>query len=248
MTGLWKPACLCVFSLFVYVVSAGGQEGHSWTYSGATGPAHWSKVSPTCKYGHAQSPVDIRKPELKNLPPLEFEYQVATLNVIDNGHTIQVNYAPGSTLKVGNKAFELVQFHFHHRSETAILGKHSPLEAHLVHKDADGNLAVVAVLLNEGTANAAVATTWANISPEKEKAVTLDNVQVDAAQLLPTNRRYYTFPGSLTTPPCTENVTWYVMVNPITVSREQIEKFAKLYPNDERPVQPLNSRVVLESK
>jgi carbonic anhydrase len=248
MTRFWKPACFSLLSLVLCAPIAVGQESHSWTYSGKTGPSHWSEVSRICKYGHAQSPIDIKQPQLKELPLLEFDYRPAALNVIDNGHTVQVNYVPGSTLKVGNKTYELVQFHFHHLSETAVRGKHSPLEAHLVHKDADGNLAVVAVLLNEGEANAAVATTWANIPAEKEKAVAPANVQVDGAQLLPANRRYYTFPGSLTTPPCTENVTWFVMVNPMTISKEQIEKFAKLYPNDERPVQPLNNRVVMESK
>lgn len=168
--------------------------------------------------------------------------------MIDNGHTVQVNYAPGSMLKIGDKTYELVQFHFHHKSETAIHGKHSPMEVHLVHKDKDGNLAVVAVLLHEGESNPAVATTWSNIPGEKEKAVSPDGVEIQAVQLLPKNHRYYTFSGSLTTPPCTENVTWIVMVEPVTVSKEQIEKFAKLYPDDERPVQPLNGRVVLQSK
>lgn len=235
---------------FVLATAANGwsQHEHSWSYSGATGPEHWDEASPTCKFGHAQSPIDITHPELKDLPALEIAYHPAALNVIDNGHTIQVNYPPGSTLKIGDKSFELVQFHFHHKSETAIHGRHSPLEAHLVHKDKDGNLAVLAVLLEEGQANSAVATTWANVPAEKENAVSPENVQVDAAQLLPANHRYYTFPGSLTTPPCTENVTWYVMVNPMTVSKAQIAKFAQLYPDDERPVQPLNGRVVLESK
>ena len=224
------------------------QHEHPWSYSGATGPAHWSEVSPTCKFGHAQSPINITHAELKDLPALEFAYHPVALNVIDNGHTVQVNYAPGSTLQVGGKTYELQQFHFHHKSETAIHGKHSPLELHLVHKDKDGNLAVVAVLLNDGESNPVVATTWANVSAEKEKAVTPENVQVDAAQLLPASHRYYTFSGSLTTPPCTENVTWYVMADPMTVSKAQIEKFAKLYSNDERPVQPLYGRVVQETK
>ena len=224
------------------------QEAHHWSYSGDTGPTHWSEVSPVCKFGHAQSPINITHAEQKDLPTLEFSYHPAPLSVIDNGHTVQVNYAPGSTLKVGDKTYELVQFHFHHKSETAIHGKHSPLEAHLVHKDKDGNLAVVAVLLQEGEANPAVATTWANIPAVKEKAVSPTAVEIQAIQLLPANKRYYTYAGSLTTPPCTENVTWLVMVDPVTVSKEQIAKFAKLYPNDERPVQPLYGRAVLESK
>ena len=234
--------------LALVATSSVAQEAHHWGYSGKTGPNHWAEVSPVCKSGHAQSPINITHAEQKDLPTLEFSYHPAALNVIDNGHTVQVNYAPGSTLKIGDKTYELVQFHFHHKSETAIHGKHSPMEAHLVHKDKDGNLAVVAVLLQEGEANPAVATTWSNIPGEKEKAVSPEGVEIQAVQLLPANHRYYTFSGSLTTPPCTENVTWMVMVEPVTVSKEQIEKFAKLYPDDERPVQPLYGRVVLESK
>jgi carbonic anhydrase len=224
------------------------QETHHWSYSGDTGPEHWSEVSAVCKFGHAQSPINIVHANQKDLPTLEFSYHPAALNVIDNGHTVQVNYAPGSTLKVGDKTYELVQFHFHHKSETAINGKHSPLEVHLVHKDKDGNLAVVAVLLQEGDPNPAVATTWSNIPAAKEKAVSPEAVEIQAIQLLPANKRYYTYSGSLTTPPCTENVTWLVMVDPVTVSKEQIAKFAKLYPTDERPVQPLYGRAILESK
>lgn len=245
---LWRVLSSSLAVLYFSGAAAVAQEEHHWSYSGATGPSHWSEVSPTCKAGHAQAPINIRHSKLQDLPKLEFAYRPAALNVIDNGHSVQVNYAPGSTLKVGDKTYELVQFHFHHESETAIHGKHSPLELHLVHQDKEGNFAVVAILLNQGEANPAVATTWANIPAEKEKAVSPANMQVDAAQLLPKSHRYYTFAGSLTTPPCTENVTWFVMVDPNTVSPAQIERFAKLYPNNERPVQPLNGRAVLESK
>ena len=245
---LHKSAYLGALVAFAFTTTINAQEAHTWGYSGATGPTHWSEVSPTCKSGHAQSPINITHAEQKDLPVLEFSYQPVALNVIDNGHTVQVNHAPGSTLKVGDKTYELVQFHFHHKSETAIKGKHAPMEAHLVHKDKDGNLAVVSVLLQEGAANPAVATTWSNVPAEKEKAASPEGVEIQALQLLPANHRYYTFSGSLTTPPCTENVTWIVMVDPVTVSGEQIEKFAKLYPDDERPVQPLYGRVVLESK
>jgi carbonic anhydrase len=229
-------------------VGVSAQEEHHWGYSGATGPAHWSEVSPVCGTGHAQSPVNISRTQVKDLPNLEFVYHPSALNVIDNGHTIQVNYASGSTLTVGDKTYELQQFHFHHKSETAIHGKHAPLELHLVHKDKDGHLAVVAVLLHEGGASSTVATVWDNLPKTKEKALTPEHVEVNAAQLIPASHRYYTFPGSLTTPPCSENVTWYVLVQPMTVSKAQIDKFAAIYPNDERPVQPLNGRVVLESK
>jgi len=245
---LAKSACLAVCFALALTAAINAQETHAWGYSGETGPNHWAEVSPVCKAGRAQSPVNITHAEQKDLPNLEFSYQPVALNVIDNGHTVQVDYGAGSTLKVGDKTYELVQFHFHHKSETAIHGKHAPLEVHLVHKDKDGNLAVVAVLLHEGQPNPAVATTWSNIPAIKEKEASPEGVEIQAEQLLPTSRRYYTFPGSLTTPPCTENVTWLVMVNPMTVSKEQIAKFARLYPNDERPVQPLYGRTVLESK
>ena len=247
-SNICKTLVLNATILFALAPVSLAQEEHAWGYSGETGPKHWAEVSAVCKSGRAQSPINIVHAEQKDLPSLEFSYHPTALNVIDNGHTVQVNYGPGSTLKVGDKIYELVQFHFHHKSETVIYGKHSPMEAHLVHKDKEGNLAVVAVLLHEGEPNPAVATTWANIPAEKEKAVSPAGVDIQADQLLPANHRYYTFSGSLTTPPCTENVTWLVMVDPMTVSKEQIEKFAKLYPNDERPVQPLFGRAVLESK
>lgn len=221
---------------------------HEWGYSGATGPNHWSEISPLCGKGHAQSPVNIVHTEVKDLPNLEFTYRASPLKVIDNGHTIQVNYAPGSALIVGGHTYELQQFHFHHKSETAIHGKHSPLELHLVHKDKDGNLAVVAVLLQDGVASSTVGTVWANLPPVKEKEFAPEHVEIDAMQLIPASHRYYTFAGSLTTPPCSENVTWIVMAQPMTVSKVQIEKFAAIYPHDERPVQPLNGRVIAESK
>ncbi|HZD33407.1 MAG TPA: carbonic anhydrase family protein [Candidatus Angelobacter sp.] len=229
-------------------VMAVSQEHESWDYSKAHGPKHWSEVSALCGTGHSQSPINIVSATKTQLPALEFSYQAAPANVINNGHTVQENYAPGSDLVFQGKTYELVQFHFHHISETAIKGKHAPLEVHLVHKDKDGNLLVVAVLLDEGAANPAVASVFANIGPEKGKANTPSGVTVNAAQLLPEKRNYYTFTGSLTTPPCSENVTWVVMVNPMTVSKGQIDAFAKLYPHDARPVQPLDGRKVQESE
>jgi carbonic anhydrase len=224
------------------------QEHESWDYSTAHGPKHWSEVSAICGTGHAQSPINIVNPTKTNLSALEFSYQTAPANVINNGHTIEEDYAPGSNLVFEGKTYELQQFHFHHKSETAIHGKHAPLEVHLVHQDKEGNLLVVAVLLNEGAANPAVASVWASIGPEKGKANTPSGVTVNAIQLLPEKRNYYTFPGSLTTPPCSENVTWVVMENPMTASKQQIDAFAKLYPDDARPVQPLNGRKVQESE
>lgn len=229
-------------------VVAAAQAEHHWGYSGATGPANWSEFGATCGLGKAQSPIDIVHAEQKNLLPIEFDYRSSPLKVIDNGHSIQVNYAPGSSIVVNGKSYELQQFHFHHQSENAINGQHSPMELHLVHQASDGGLAVVAVLLNQGHGNATLATVWANLPQEKEKEYAPEHVEVEAIHLIPANHRYYTFVGSLTTPPCTEGVTWLVMASPMTISKQQIAKFAGLYPDNARPVQPLNGREVLESK
>jgi len=224
---------------------------HEWGYSGSEGPAHWGELNPefaTCKTGHRQSPVNIVGAHAADLPAIQFEYKPVPLHIINNGHTIEINYAPGSFIKVGDKRYELKQFHFHHPSEETIKGKRFPMELHLVHSDAGGNLAVVSVLLEEGSANALVETLWGlapkTAGPEKAD----DKLQINAADLLPANHSYFTFAGSLTTPPCTEGVSWFVLETPITISSKQVATFARIYPYDERPVQALNGRTVLESK
>jgi carbonic anhydrase len=224
-----------------------------WSYGGATGPTKWGKLEEdfsSCAMGKTQSPIDIHDAAVKrtDLPAIDFAYQPSTLKIIDNGHTIQINYAPGSFITVGDKRYELAQFHFHHPSEEKMNGKRQAMVAHLVHRDADGKLAVVAVLLSSGSANPLVQTLWQNIPKEKESEVTVDAVKINVADLLPKNRAYYTFAGSLTTPPCSEGVTWFVMRHPTSISKDEIARFAKLYPANARPVQPLNGREVRGSK
>jgi carbonic anhydrase len=224
---------------------------HSWTYFGEHGPQHWADLSPefaACGSGKAQSPIDIAYPRAAQLPPIQFAYSASPLKIIDNGHSIQVNYAPGSTISIAGKTYELVQFHFHHPSEEEISGKQSPMVAHLVHKDSQGKLAVVAVLIEQGDPNPLINALWDNLPPRKNKEVELDSVEMNAADLLPSNHNYYTFDGSLTTPPCTEGVSWYVLETPVSFSKAQIEKFASIYPGNARPIQPLNNRVVQKSK
>jgi carbonic anhydrase len=243
---------LSTFLIAIPVVAQAPADhaAHSWTYSGEHGPDHWGQVSTefaTCGIGKDQSPIDIVDPKKEKLPAIEFSYHSSPLNVVNNGHTIQVNYGPGSSIVRDGKTYDLVQFHFHHMSENAIKGEHAPMELHLVHKAHDGSLAVVAVMLKEGKANKVVETVWSNIAAEG-KENTPASVSVDAAGLLPGKHSYYTFPGSLTTPPCSENVLWLVLEEPMSLSKEQIAKFAAIYPNNARPVQPLNGRPVLESK
>lgn len=180
-----------------------------WSYHGHADPAHWAALEPefrTCGIGRQQSPIDIRQREVQpsNLPAIAFAYKPSPPKIVDNGHSVQVNYAPGSFIDVGGHRYELVQFHFHKPSEESIDGKRSDMVVHLVHKDADGRLAVVAVLLTPGAINPMVAALWNNWPSRKETEVPVNGVVIDAADLLPTNRGYYTFSGSLTTPPCSE--------------------------------------------
>jgi len=227
------------------------QPTEHWDYSTLHGPSHWSELNPefaSCSQGHHQSPIDIRNPQKSDLPPLQFSYKAAPLDIIDNGHTIMVKYAAGSFLTVGDKRYELKQFHFHRPSEEKIKGKGFAMTVHLVHADPQGKLAVVAVLLQQGEDNSLVRELWSKMPTEKEKEERLSNIQIDVDGLLPANRGYYTFSGSLTTPPCTEDVTWFVLKHPVTVSAAEIEQFSKLYRNDARPTQPLYDRVVLETR
>ena len=237
--------------LLAAVSTAQHQPGHTWDYSTSHGPSHWGDLSPEftpCSHGHHQSPIDIRNPQKADLPPLQFDYKPTPLDIIDNGHTIMINYAPGSSLSVGDKKYELKQFHFHRPSEEKIDGKGFAMTIHLVHADAQGKLAVVAVLLQQGEDNPLLHELWDHLPAKKEEEEHLNNIQIDLDALLPSDHGYYTFDGSLTTPPCTEDVTWYVLKHPVTVTAAEIEQFSKLYRNDARPTQPLYDRVVMESR
>ena len=194
-----------------------------------------------------QSPIDIRDSVAKkgDLPAIVFDYKPSPLRIVDNGHTIQVNFAPGSFITVQGKRYELVQFHFHKPSEEKINGKSADMVAHLVHKDADGKIAVVAVLLKTGKTNNLVEALWKSLPSEKEKEAAVEGVQVNAADLLPDKKAaYYTFTGSLTTPPCSEDVTWFVLKTPSSISNTEVARFAQLYPMNARPTQPLNGREI----
>lgn len=222
------------------------EDGH-WGYGGATGPAKWGSLEKgfaECKLGRAQSPIDIPDASARkgDLAPLLFNYKLSPLKIIDNGHTLQVNYAPGSFLSVEGKRYELVQFHFHKPSEEKIDGKGHDMVAHLVHQGPGGELAVIAVLLDTGKENRLIKTLWDNLPPEKGREKVVDAVKINALDLLPENKDYYTFAGSLTTPPCSEGVTWFVLKTPVQLSVEEIAHFARSYPMNARPVQPVNGR------
>jgi carbonic anhydrase len=230
--------------------AAAEEGGPHWNYGKEHGPAHWAELKPeyeACGIGTHQSPIDITVTEKAKLPPVKVEYQRVPLRIVNNGHTVQVNVPPGSTLSVGDHDYTLLQFHFHAPSEEAIHGKHHPLVAHLVHKDAEGKLAVVAVLLDVGGANAGLDPVFSHLPAKEGEEATIDGVSIDPARILPAKRSYYEFEGSLTTPPCTEGVRWIVLKQPATLSKTQLEAFRSLYPKNARPTQPLHARVVRES-
>jgi len=222
-------------------------EGEHWSYGGHAGPAKWATLDhafATCKLGKIQSPIDIRGAKVADLPAIKFDYKPSPLKVIDNGHTIQVNYAPGSSIDVGGTRYELMQFHFHKPSEEKIHGKSHAMVAHLVHQNTEGKLAVVAVLLDKkGGVNPTIDAIWKNLPKEKEKETSVD-ATIDAAALLPRERGYYTFQGSLTTPPCSEQVRWLVLKTPVKIADSEIVAFGKVYPMNARPTQPLNGRQI----
>jgi carbonic anhydrase len=245
----FRVGMLCL--VFMPVMASAQQAHTEWSYKGEEGPDNWGKLDPAfaaCSIGQRQSPINIQGAKKSDLPALKFNYNAVPLNIIDNGHSIQVAYAPGSTLTVGGKTYVLKQFHFHHPSEEHVDGRGYDMSAHLVHADEAGHLAVVTVLLRRGGANALIDSVWKNIPAEKEKAVDVPGVTVNVKDLLPADHGYYTYAGSLTTPPCSEGVTWYVLKTPVTISDAQLARFAKLYPDDHRPIQPANHREILETK
>jgi carbonic anhydrase len=234
-------------TLAVAAAATAQEHAAHWSYSGAHGPDHWGAEDPAfavCSTGTRQSPIDIGAATTAALPAIEFSYKSFPLTVTDTHHTFQVNVPEGSgAITVGGERFELVQFHFHHPSEERIHGKRYAMVAHLVHKNAKGELAVVAVLIHEGAANPFLEPIFDNFPAEGTESK-VAGTNTDLMQLLPSKRGYYTFEGSLTTPPCSEHVHWFVLKAPVDASSAQVAQFAKRYPHNARPTQPLNARNV----
>lgn len=228
---------------------AGAAAAHPphWDYEGAGAPDKWGQLSPdyaACGAGREQSPINLDQPIAALLQAPAPHWTPMPLEVLNNGHTIQVNCAKGSSLELDGVPYELIQYHFHHPSEHLIAGTAFEMEAHFVHRSADGNLAVLGVMIARGEANSTLETIWRHL-PNKAGETARADLQLQPATLLPKDSASFRYAGSLTTPPCSEIVSWVVYRTPISASAEQIGAFAKMFPNNARPAQPLNRRKLL---
>jgi carbonic anhydrase len=236
---------MLAFSVNTYAASAAPH----WSYSGETGPEHWGELSPdfkTCQIGKFQSPIDIRHTIEGKLPPLKLNFNTAAEKMVNNGHTIQVNVDDEDEFALDGDIFKLKQYHFHTPSENQIEGRAYPLEAHFVHANAQGELAVIGVMFELGEENTALNPILAAMPKQVNHEVVVKQ-RVDMEPLFPKDRHYYRFSGSLTTPPCTEGLRWLVMKNTVTLSQAQLDVFQQaLRDVNNRPLQPLHGRLIVE--
>jgi carbonic anhydrase len=241
---------LAISVLVLLPTSVAQAEDIHWGYEGETGPAYWGVLSPDwalCGSGESQSPVDIPSTApAHHADDLTQTYLPSALNIFNSGHNIQVNYDEGSTLVVDGETYNLLQFHFHAASEHTVDGSARPMEVHFVHGDEAGNLAVIGVFLEEGMESAAYAPIFDNLPAAEGEPEPVDGVTVNATDLMPATQTHWRYDGSLTTPPCSENVKWIVMNNSVDLSADQIGAFTAIYDNNARPTQPMNSREFLE--
>jgi carbonic anhydrase len=225
------------------------EEPEEWAYNGDLGPEHWGELSEgflPCAIGEEQSPINVTNATAEDLGNIEFSYTAASpLQVVNLGHTVQVLFPAGNTILVDGVTYELKQFHFHTPSEHTIDGKESEMEMHMVHISAEGGIAVVGVMLNQGAENEALANVF-HAMPVMEGPAQTVTGSIDPNEVLPETRTTYRYNGSLTTPPCTEGVKWLLMTEPAEVSSEQYKAFAKIVKVNSRPVQPLNDRTLVE--
>lgn len=233
---------------------AGGSAAHTphkahWSYEGEAGPEHWGELSPdfkVCELGLEQTPIDLAAGLKGDAGSISFDYRPLPLRILNNGHTIQVVADPGCSCTIAGTKYELAQFHFHHPSEHLLDGKAFEMEVHFVHKSAEGALAVVGVFFKAGAHNAALQPIFDQM-PASEGPEVKASGQFDPTAFFPASQSYFRYAGSLTTPPCSEGLTWTVFREPIEASAAQIRQFAALFPNNARPIQPKHRRFLIET-
>jgi carbonic anhydrase len=249
-----KPIVAAALVCLCGAVQSHAEGEVHWSYSGERGPEHWGTLSEefaACRVGKNQSPIDIRTDRLVEtaLPPIRLDYAGETTSIINNGHTLQVNVSGDNTLTAGGETFKLLQFHFHSPSEHQIDGEAFPLEAHFVHQNANGELAVVGLLFRTGESNPDLAQIEVAAPPGAGEQASFTHT-LQAALTHPARQisTYYRYSGSLTTPPCTEGLRWFVIPVAVTISREQVARYIALIGADARGPQPVNARIVLHGK
>jgi carbonic anhydrase len=242
-----QSALILIGALTLNSLIASADPSHSWSYEGANGPEHWSSLSDNntaCNHGWNQSPLNLTAMIDADQLPLVLNYRPGGKEILNNGHTVQVNYATGNTLNVGYHRFNLMQLHFHTPSENRIESRSYPMEMHMVHATPEGRLAVLAIMFKTGKKNAELARIWDDLpQPGQRRAL---KGSLDITQLLPSSLDYIRYNGSLTTPPCTEGVSWFVLKTPIEASADQMTRFTRLIGENNRPLQHLNARVIIK--
>jgi carbonic anhydrase len=244
-------ACAYCQSAFrAFAAETAGAKSPHWSYEGSTGPERWGELSPdfkVCQFGLEQAPIDLSNSLKADLNGrVDIDYRPLPLRIVNNGHTIQVNAAPGSACVIEGTRYELSQFHFHHPSEHLLSGRHFDLECHFVHRASSGDFAVLGSFIKPGARNATLAPIW-DAMPQSEGPERDAGGSIDPGPLLPRASGYFRYMGSLTTPPCSEGLSWTVFREPIEASLEQIRQFSALFPNNARPVQGRNRRFVIEA-
>jgi carbonic anhydrase len=248
-SSMWLRARWVALGAMALGMAAGaaGQTGAQWDYAGKRGPLVWGRLDPAyraCADGHQQSPIDIHGARLnKALQPLEFHYIAGPVTLENDGRIITVRVEPGSYMVAGGVRYELVRLEFHHPSEDAIQGRLTDLEVYLVHRSAEGKIAIVTERMNmeRGDPNAFLAQLWPHLPAGANSSAKVTE-EIDAGGLLPADRGYWTYMGSLTTPPCTEGVRWFVFEEEETISREQLRAYTAIFKMNSRPLQDLHGR------
>jgi carbonic anhydrase len=221
----------------------------SWSYSGKTGPEHWGDLKPEykmCKLGKNQSPINVSGAVSAKLTPINIFYNVKAKTFLNNGHTLKAEMKKGAKLFIDGKEFNLLQFHFHTPSENTIDGKYFPMEAHFVHSTKNGELAVISVMFKIGKFNPAIQKLIDSMPKHAGVKNNICSLNIKANDLLPQSLEYYRFNGSLTTPPCSEGVRWFVLKQPVEMSAKQVREFEKVMGKNNRPLQPIGARVILD--
>ncbi len=250
----WTSVALTIILIGVSSQAMGNETAHHWGYEGGTGPLHWGEIEQDhekhlmCREGIHQSPINIQDVLGFEKKELRSNYYDTPIQIINNTHSILLQYKLGSYIEWGSEVFELIQFHFHHPSEHQLKGKRYPMEIHFVHKAPDHEYVIIAVLVKLGKHNPHINKIWNNIPVEIDKKEVHPNEKLSAKDFLPSSKVYFHYTGSLTTPPCTENVTWLVLEDPIEISKSQLKVFQKHINHNARPAQKSHHRIIVKSQ